>query len=162
MFLSLCVQSTNFGGNIHWITKWPLWKWLSYSVCQYIYQGVDIVEGLASSKTEEPTSTVSIRWARNVGTPLGIVLPPVSEKKYSGWWWCTWIDRNLIIESLGMSGLKEGAVVAVGELSLRERPSHKKMSQAETSEKKERWYTDKLCEMNSLKEGAMWWNMTIC
>jgi hypothetical protein len=36
-----------------------------------------------------------------------------------------------------MSGLKEGAVVAIGERSRHEKMSCKKASQAETSEKKE-------------------------
>jgi hypothetical protein len=37
----------------------------------------------------------------------------------------TWIDWNLIRESLGMSGLKEGAVGVVGEQSLQERGGKK-------------------------------------
>jgi hypothetical protein len=32
-------------------------------------QGSDIVEGLTPSKTEEPTSTVNVRGAKNVGAP---------------------------------------------------------------------------------------------
>jgi hypothetical protein len=37
-----------------------------------------------------------------------------------------WTDWNLIRELLRTSALKEGAVVAVGEWSPRERPRHKK------------------------------------
>jgi hypothetical protein len=65
------------------------------------------------------------------------------------------MDWNLIMELVGMRGLKEGAVVAVGEWSPRERPSHKKTAWAELSEKKEWSYTFKLFGMNSLKVGAM-------
>jgi hypothetical protein len=36
-----------------------------------------------------------------------------------------------------MSGFKQGVVVVIGEWSPQERPSHKKMSQAETLERKE-------------------------
>jgi hypothetical protein len=58
------------------------------------------------------------------------------------------MDLNLIRESLWRRVLKEGAAVAVGEWSPRERPSHKKMtSRAETSEKN----SDRLLGKNSLK-----------
>jgi hypothetical protein len=50
----------------------------------------------------------------------------------------TLTDWNHIREPLRMNSLKEGAVVAVGEQSPQERPSHKKVSQAEPLEKKER------------------------
>jgi hypothetical protein len=49
----------------------------------------------------------------------------------------TWTDYNLIKESLRASVLKEGVVVAVGEWSPLERPSHRKTSRAEPTEKKE-------------------------
>jgi hypothetical protein len=38
---------------------------------------------------------------------------------------------------------------------LESKPSHKMRPQAETTEKKERWHTDRLFEAKSLKEGAM-------
>jgi hypothetical protein len=59
--------------------------------------------------------------------------PPPKQKKRQH----TWTDWNLIRESLRTSALKEGAVVAVGQWSPQERPSHKKMSQAEPLEKRE-------------------------
>jgi hypothetical protein len=50
----------------------------------------------------------------------------------------TWTDWKPIREPLGASGLKEEEVGAVGENPQQERPSHKMMSRAETSERKER------------------------
>jgi hypothetical protein len=83
---------------------------------------LDIVEGSAPTEMEEKTtSTVSIRWSWK----CGIVLPHC------------WISWNLIREPLETSTLNEGMEVVVGEWSSQERPSHKKTSQAETSEKKE-------------------------
>jgi hypothetical protein len=51
-----------------------------------------------------------------------------------GWWWNTWTDSWVIRESLGTSGLKEGAVRAVGELSPWA-PSHRegRRSRSQTS-----------------------------
>jgi DNA-directed RNA polymerase subunit E'/Rpb7 len=55
---------------------------------------------------------------------------------------------------LGTSAHKEGVVVVVGTAEIKI-PSHKKMSRAESSEEKERWYTVKLFGMKSLTEEAM-------
>jgi hypothetical protein len=49
-----------------------------------------------------------------------------------------WIYWHISSEALGASVLKEGAVGAVGEWSPQEKPSHKKIPEAETSKKKER------------------------
>jgi hypothetical protein len=62
------------------------------------------------------------------------------------------MDLNLIRESLWRRVLKEGAVLAVGEWSPRERQSHRKMTtRAETSGKN----SDRLLGKNSLKEKAI-------
>jgi hypothetical protein len=71
---------------------------------------------------------------------------------------------NLSRVPLSMSALKEGAVVAVGKWSPRKKEhTHKRNHQAmkrhhqqESSEKKERWYTERLFRKNSLKKAAMW------
>jgi hypothetical protein len=92
--------------------------------------------------------------------PLGMVLPH-RWKKNSGWWWCTWIDWNLIKESLGTSALKKGAVVVGGEWT----PLKTEPQENETKcrpQKKERWYTNRLFGTNSLKKGTLWRNMNIC
>jgi hypothetical protein len=83
-------------------------------------QGSDIVEGSTPSKTEvKPTSTtsnVSIRGAGNVEAlaTWDNFAPPFGKKKL--WMMVkTWTDWNPIRKLLRISGLKEGAVVAVGE-----------------------------------------------
>jgi hypothetical protein len=49
----------------------------------------------------------------------------------------TWSDWNPVREPPGASGLKQGAVGAVGEKPPKETPSHKKTSRAEAQERKE-------------------------
>jgi hypothetical protein len=63
-----------------------------------------------------------------------------------------WMQWGLIREPLGTSVLKVVAVGAVTKKSPQIYPSHKKTSRKETSEKKEREYTDSLFGMNSLND----------
>jgi hypothetical protein len=70
------------------------------------------VEGSATfEKEEEPTRSISVRWARNLGAPATRenLVSPLEEKNF-GRWWCTWIDWNLIGELLRTSTLKKGAL----------------------------------------------------
>jgi hypothetical protein len=64
-------------------------------------------------------------------------------------------DWNLIREPLRASGLKEGAVVAVGEKLPQKKIKPQEDETKWSAWKKKRQYTCRLFEMNSLKEGAM-------
>jgi hypothetical protein len=71
-------------------------------------QGLNIVEGLTPSKTEEkPTSNVSVRRAGYVGEPAtpGVMTHRRKEKNEEKLWMFlrTWTKWNLIREPLGTS-----------------------------------------------------------
>jgi hypothetical protein len=77
-------------------------------------------------QSEEPINSVCARIAGYVGAlaDQAILPPPVGKRKKN------WLETNLDLlylssDPLGVSGLKEGAVVALGELTLREEKTSK-------------------------------------
>jgi hypothetical protein len=90
------------------------------------------VNGRKIVRTDWPPAQVSTRatkparrWNRPSSNPHGRAHNKGLMMWYTGsrgtvgrgWWWYTWTSSQLIRELLGTSGLKEGAVVVVGEKS---------------------------------------------